>query len=117
MPFQHSLAPVRLPYFQLVIPALFGVMLAFAAGCGGSETTKSDLELACDSYCECMDENCSTSFGYPWNNTKECLDDCVNFREEDRECWAAFCEDSKTADIPEHSCEHASGRLGAKECP
>jgi hypothetical protein len=79
------------------------------AGSDASADASDGAVDPCIAYCACMTTACSSVF----TDQSACLAACAGFSATNVTCFAASCEDAKTAADPAHDCEHASG---AVEC-
>ncbi|HVH45188.1 MAG TPA: hypothetical protein VM925_22705 [Labilithrix sp.] len=91
-------------------PVDSGTADAAAAGDAASEAAP-DGGGACTAYCACMTATCASESSYPFADEAACLSACAAFSDANRTCYAASCEDAKTAADKEHDCEHASGTV------
>lgn len=82
-----------------------------------SDSSAEDASEICSAYCGCMKATCAAEPNYPFADDAACTSACVVFAPSARACYLAFCQEASDGGAKSHSCEHATGRLGATECP
>ncbi len=86
-------------------------------GADGGPSADADAGDPCATYCQCMQDTCSTQAGYPFATPADCASACAQQAAEERACWPVWCAQAKSATTTKaHLCEHAWGKFGLDEC-
>lgn len=92
-----------------------GAGLPDDAGADGASDAGPDP--SCVTLCDCMKQNCSAVANYPFADEGVCYRACATYTEPERACFSTFCGQAIDAGVRDHACDHATGKLGAAECP